>query len=427
MATMFDLLVGRTSCPVAEMLGRGSRYSFGGFQVSYMVKRGMFDNESSREQAAREIAEIQLRWLERLGGIRIEGDEAFLVNQTIEIPKVNGEKWSLNDTRPYTLGQSKREGDERIMRGDLLDTWNEVLFGDARSRKLDGVTWTKRSILGAINDARGPIDETAVLLLASSMASIGYDEAYPLLVTVIGDDEYVVDGRHRGEAADERGVTPTKVVRRYTKVEDLLGAIVRADETRRGWDPETAAASWAAVGLSLETIRHWAHTDREQAEHIRKARENELRAARRKRAKEGSSKPAGRPAQPKVEAAAKEIAERQAAGEKVNVAAAAREAGVSKSSLHRAVASVPKPDMSGSGTTPAPTPAANGDLTCEVCGTSGPLVRNMWTQRAQGWLPIAREGGGANQLIGRELVPGIHAHLHCARSARQKGERNARA
>jgi hypothetical protein len=424
MATMFDLLDGNTACTVAEMIGRGSRYHYGGYEVSYMVKRGMSDTKDTREQATREIAEIQLGWLERLGGIRIEGDKAFLVNRTIEIPNVNGERWSLDDTRPYTLGQSRRENNERTLRIDLLEAWNEVLFNGARSRKVNGTTWTKKSILATIEEARGPVDQTAILLLASSMALIDYDVAYPLLVTEIGGEEYTVDGRHRKLAAAERELQPTKVKRQYSKVEDLLGAIIRSDETRRGWNPEQAASAWAAVGLSLETIRHWAGTDLRDAEYKRLLLQAEAKAAQRGRRSEGTSRKPGRPPKPEVAAKAEEIVQRQAKGERVNVAAEAREIGVGDSTLRKAVKSE-KPDMSSfsDSSTPKPEPTPqNGDLTCHLCGASGPMTDGVWAQRiSDGYVPMRKQGGG-NQVIAPKKIPNQFAHIGCAKP-RTKGIR----
>ena len=296
---------------------------------------------------------------------------------------------------------------------------------------MGGVVWTRSKILEAIDIARGPLDTHAVLMLASSMAKIGYDPVYPLLVWVNKHGErYIVDGRHRNEAAEERGLSPVEITRDYLDVEEMLAAVVRADETRRGYDPELAADRWAEIGIDLGTLRLLAGTDPGSAQRARDQLARE-RAERRQRKKEGVSRRPGRPTPASLEVAAAAVLERRERGEAPVLADVAREFGVVRTSLSDAVKRAEgrrKTDTSGlrrsvvSSPDPAPTPPAPEDTgqipkvssvpttsiatthTCGICEIPGQAdTSGAWADIRRGTIALNLKPGGSPFVSFTEL------------------------
>ena len=426
LAPMMDRLAELSPAPEPYILKAGTIP--GGSLTSYIVKTQTKETRSE-ERAEREIRERQLAWLERLGGCTRKDGQVYAGADTIMIPGVDSERILRDSPVAYTAGQSKRRNAERDARQELIGAWDEVLFQGKTSRKIGDTVWTRSKILEAIDEARGEIDENAVLLLASSMSRIGYDAAYPLLVWVNKKGErYTVDGRHRAAAALERELEPVEVHRSYSGVEEMLAAIVRADETRRGFDPVTAADRWAAIGIDLGTLRVLAGTDQGSAERARAQRAFE-RAGRREREKTGKSRPVGRPSTTNASDVAQGIVAREQAGEAINIAAEAKANGLSRTTLSDAVRRERrKPDMSDYRQPPPPTvlepvverpplepePPAPAVLThtCTVCGIAGPAsARGLWGDVRRG--TFVSEQGHASHTIHDHLPSLAKVHLSC--------------
>jgi len=295
-------------------------------------------------EAKAKAIEATIAFLQEEGVIADEAGMVTLLKDEVWVPTLAGDDYGgwadYERARPYRLGDKARAQAAHETHVAVRDAWQTILFEGRKRATAAETVWTAPKIYEALESMRGAVDPFAVELLEVSMLKDGFWPHQPILRWRDSHGaEIILDGRHRKQAASSLGLDPIYTEIDVRDMDQLLTYLVRMDEAGKSWTEETASNARSAfyeVGLDYDAYTSEALLEAIR-EHKRVQTRKRVQEHRERKEKGIPAGPRGPKANPGVTKLAEEIASLLASGEKVNVAARAKVAGLSATTLRDAV------------------------------------------------------------------------------------------